>query len=171
MTKSFKKEGAQPKGLPGLNICILQTRLERYSADRLNTAMQAAWNRPYDESNFFGINLDDEHGLIKAIGMFIPVYYHDRRLDNRELDNAAIPTWATHTSFCQVSFVTGDGLKTTEDRRKFVGFISLLCIELANEATTSFFFIEDAAFVAKDRLTKQAIFEQKPFDPRSIASS
>ena len=167
----FKRSDEQSHALPGLNVCILQDKLERYSADRLNAAIQAAWHQSYNESNFFGMNMDDEHGLIKAMGMFIPVYYRDRRLDNRELHGMAIPAWANHSSFCQISFVTGDGLTTTPDRHKFTGVVALLCLELVNEVTTSFFFVEDAAFIAKDRLTKNAIFEREPFDPKSISST
>jgi hypothetical protein len=163
-----KKELA---ALPGLNVCILQRKLERFSSDRLNAAIQAAWHRPYNADSFFGMNLDDEHGLIKAMGMFIPVYYEDRRLDDRDVNGLTIPTWADHTAFCKISFVTGDGLRTSEDRHKFAGAVALLCLELSNEATTSFFFMEDLAFVARDRLTKQTIFECEPFDPRRIASS
>ena len=167
----FKKTEKEMAALPGLNVCILQHKLERYSSDRLNSAIQAAWYRPYDSSSFFGMSLDDEHGLIKAMGMFIPVYYRDRRLDDSDLKGLAIPTWADHSAFCQISFVTGDGLTTLEDRHKFTGVVALLCLELSNDATTSFFFEEDAAFIPKDRLTKQAIFEYKSFDPRRIASS
>ena len=169
ITSRFTRPGEKsPK--PGLNICILQTKLERYSTDRLNAAIQAAWHRPYDESGFFGTNLNGDHGLIKAMGMFIPVYYEDRRLDNRELKGLTIPTWINHTSFCRVSWVTGgEGLTTIDARHKFTGVVSLLCLELANNDTTSFFYIEDKAFVARDRLTKQVIFEHDPFDPRSVA--
>jgi hypothetical protein len=166
----FRKKEEEP-ALPGLNVCILQRKLERYSSDRINAAMQAAWHRPYDSSSFFGMSLDDEHGLIKAMGMFIPVYYRDRRLDDSDLKGLAIPTWADHAAFCQISFVTGDGLTTLEERHKFTGVVALLCLELSNDATTTFFFTEDAAFIPKDRLTKQVIFECESFDPRRIASS
>jgi hypothetical protein len=167
----FKKTEVDMEALPGLNVCILQRKLERFSSNRLNSAIQAAWHHPHNASSFFGMNLDDEHGLIKAMGMFIPVYYWDRRLDDSDLNGLTIPTWADHTAFCKISFVTGDGLTTTEDRHKFTGVLALLCLELSNDATTSFFFMEDAAFIAKDRLTKQVIFERESFDPRRIASS
>jgi len=167
----FKKTEEDIETPPSLNVCILQRKLERFSSDRLNSAIQAAWHRPYDASSFFGISLDDEHGLIKAMGMFIPVYYRDRRLDDRELHGMTIPEWADHTAFCQISFVTQGGLTTTADRHKFTGVVALLCLELSSDATTTFFFIEDGTFIAKDRLTKQVIFEYEAFDPRRIASS
>ncbi len=134
--------------------------------------MQAAWHRPYEATKFFAANLNDEHGLVKFNGFYIPVYFHDRKLNNEELNGLSLPSWVDHTSFSKISFVPGgEGLPTTEDRHQFTGFLSLLCLELSNEATTSFFFLEDQAFVPKERLTKEAILETKLFDPSSLTAT
>ena len=157
---------------PGLNVCLLQRKLQRYSTEQLNTAMQAAWHRPHDPDKFFGTSLDNEHGLIKFSDFYIPIYFQDRRLNNDELHGLTLPVWANHCAFCQISFTPGgEGLPTIEDRHQFTGVVSLLCLELATEMTTSFYFIEDRAFVPKDHLTKEAILQSNSFDPSSVASS
>ncbi len=168
---SILKTKPEPTLKSGLNVCLLQGKLERYTTDRLNTAMQAAWSRPHEPSTFFGMSLDDEHGLVKFNDFYIPVYFHDRRLDNGELRGLPLPSWASHNAFCKISFSPGDGLPTTEDRHQFTAFISLLCLELSNPDTTSFFYLEDEVFITKERLTKQAILTPDTFDPRTLAST
>jgi hypothetical protein len=169
---SRTKSKHEPHPHPGLNVCLLQKKLQRYSTEQLNAAMQTAWNRPYESLTFFGMSLDNEHGLIKFNDFYIPIFFQDRRLDSGELDGLQLPSWTHHNAFCRISFIPGgEGLPTIEERHRFTGFISLLCLELANEMTTSFYFMEDRVFVAKELLTKDAIFKCSSFDPRLVAST
>ena len=169
--RTSSKTKDKPLSRSGLNICILQGKLERYSSDRLNAAMQAAWHRPYEPAKFFGTNLDNEHGLVKFNDFYIPVYFHDRALNNEELNGLSIPSWVDHTSFSKISFAPGgEGLPTAEDRHQFTGLIALLALELANDTTTAFFFVEDQAFIKRDSLTRQVILQAKSFDPNALAT-
>ncbi|SNT21805.1 hypothetical protein SAMN05421770_105222 [Granulicella rosea] len=156
---------------PGLTLCLLQRRLERYTTERLNAAMQAAWGRAYDRTTFFGMNLDDENGLIKFNELYIPIYYHEHRLGAEELGASSLPGWADHSAFSRIDFVPGgEGLPTSEARHAFCGFIGLLAVELANELTTAFFYKEDGVFLRRDRLTREMILaSDKSFDPHSAA--
>ena len=51
----------------------------------------------------------------------------------------------------------------------FTEFVSLLALELANENTGAFFFVEDQAFIAASSLTRAMILERPTFDPHSAA--
>ena len=167
--RKFKKT-VSPEHRPALNVCLLQRRLERYSTARLNAAMQSAWQRAHEPGRFFAMNIDDEHGLIKFESMFIPIYFHDRSLGDEELDGIELPEWALHTAFCRISFSPGgEGLPTKQSRHQFTGFVALLALELANENTGAFFFVEDQAFIAASSLTRAMILERPTFDPHSAA--
>jgi hypothetical protein len=164
----FKKT-QEPPSRPGINLCLLQSKLERYTTERLNGAMQAAWHRQHEPERFFGMNLDNEHGLVKFNDFYIPIYFYDRRLNSAELGNLELPTWAKHNAFCQISFVPGgEGLPTPNDRHEFTGFIALLAIELATQATVGYLFKEDRALVPRNLLTKQIVLETKLLDPNRL---
>jgi len=165
---NMKHAPAPPR--PGLTLCLLQRRLERYTTERLNAAMQAAWGREYDRSTFFGMNLDDENGLIKVDELYIPIYYHERRLDSEELGSYSPPGWADHSAFSRIHFVPGgEGLPTAEERHRFCGYVGLLAVELANDATTSYFFQEDGVFLRRDRMTRALLAADASFNPHSAA--
>jgi hypothetical protein len=62
----FRKKS--PPEPTGISILLLQKRLERFSTERLNAAMQRGWHRDHDPQTFFALSIFDGDGALVKFG-------------------------------------------------------------------------------------------------------
>jgi hypothetical protein len=94
----------------GISILLLQKRLERYSTERVNEAMQRAWRKEYDPETFFALSIfDGEGATVKALGAFFGILHFDRWLTSKELGDLQLPAWAVHAGYSSLEYACHGG--------------------------------------------------------------
>ncbi|MEO6964515.1 MAG: hypothetical protein ABI076_01290 [Acidobacteriaceae bacterium] len=153
----------------GVSVLLLQRKLERFSTERLQRAMELGWRREHNAQTFFAKNLSDEGAVIKLGQMFITMLYCDRRLGSKELGDTELPTWAYHTAHSSLEYKCPGGIPEGELRDQFHGFLGLLVAELLDENVTSLFFVEECVLVPNCVELVQELRSGESQNPVSLA--
>jgi hypothetical protein len=87
----------------GIAIILLQRRMESFSTERLQIAMESGWRRKHHPVSFFATNLNDEGAILNLGKMFITMLFLDRRVGTDELGAKELPHWAEHSAHASLS--------------------------------------------------------------------
>jgi hypothetical protein len=137
----FKKKNPPASGV---SIVLLQKQLERFSTDRLNTAMQLGWRREHDKQRFFAVSIfDGEAALLKLGSAYFTLRHFDRQLNSNELGKVQLPGWAVHGAHSSVGYRCPGGVPRGELRDGMYRLLGLLCAELITPQTAGLFFPEE----------------------------
>jgi hypothetical protein len=134
------------KKLPvaGISILLLQQRLERFSTERLNAAMQRAWRQEYNPQTFFALSIFDGDGATIKVGKaYFTMMHFDHRLTSRELGELTLPDWAAHNAYSSLEYGCPGGVPIGDIRQHLYGFLALLCADLISDRTMGLFFTEE----------------------------
>lgn len=160
----------QPQ-VAGVEVAILQKRLERYSTERLNAALSRALRREYDPKTFFALSIFDGDGaVIKIDRLIIGVLHYDRRIDGKSLGDRELPTWAYHSAHSVIEFKCPGGLPNGSERETVYGLLGLLCTELMDANVTGLVFINEQIIVPNNLSTLQGLRSYRPLNPRALLS-
>jgi hypothetical protein len=141
------------KKLPvsGVSIVLLQQRLDRFSTERLNEAMQRSWRREYEPQKFFAVSIfDGEAAVLKVGSAFYFIRHFDRWLGPNELGDVELPPWAMHKAYSAIGYECPGGVPKGELRTKMYGFLGLLCAELLTTQTVGIFFSDEHLLFQND---------------------
>ena len=141
-----RKKINEAPGASGITIFLLQNRLERFTKEQLNLAMQAAWCKPYDPSTFFATTVGDEGAVVKMNKTFYPIIHQNYRLTAEELGECEIPLWADHHAASRISAEFPGGVPD-ELLPMLYGLLGLLIGQLVSTSTQALFFKEASLFV------------------------
>jgi hypothetical protein len=155
MWNPLKLLKAKPKELSGITILILQRRVERFTDEQLMLAMQRAWGRKRDETNFYGMStFDGEGGLLKMDAMFFPMQHFTHRIDTSVLGERELPLWADHGAYTSFGYKCPGGLPAGKVRDTMGWLLGRFCAELLGANTVGLVFVEAKLLV--------------PFTPASV---
>ena len=165
LNRFFKKKPTVSK----VSILLLQKKLERYGSERLNTAMQRAWWKPYDEKTFFALSIFDGNGaMIKAFGRFFSMVHSERWLSSKELGDHELPSWAVHTGYSSLEYGCPGGVPPGEERGMLYGLLGLLRAELITPQTVGLFFTEERVFLKNTAELQKQLRSGKSLDPTTM---
>jgi hypothetical protein len=159
------------KPVSGLTIMLLQRRIERYSDERLNLAMQRAWQRSYNEKSFFAISMFDGDGaVIRAGRVFMMMQHHQRRIGDTELGEQELPDWAEHSAHSVLSCKCPGGFPERQQREFVYGVLGRLCAELMDANISGLLFLDEGVLVPNTALVLQRLRLTKDIDPVALAA-
>ena len=141
-----RKKINEPPDTTGITIFLLQNRLERFTTEQLNLAMQTAWCRPHAPGTFFATTVGDEGAIVKVNEAFYPIIHQDYRLTSEELGECTVPSWADHHAASSILAKFPGGV-SDEKLPMLYGFLGLLVGQLATTSTRALFFKEAGVFV------------------------
>jgi hypothetical protein len=146
----------------GISILLLQKRLNRFSTEELNLAMQRGWRRDHDPQKFFASSIFDGDGAVLKVGTFFVTMRHfDRRLETN---------WALHSGYSSVEYNCPTGVPEGEQRDFMYGFLALLCAELLTDNSSSIFFLEERVAVPNDSQVRDRLRSGQPLNPHTLAA-
>jgi hypothetical protein len=155
----------------GVSILLLQKRLNRFSNEELNSAMQRGWRRPYDEQKFFACSIFDGDGALLKVGTFYVTMQHfDRRLERKELGEMELPDWAVHSAYSSIEYKCPGGVPEGEARDKMYGFLALVCGELITDNSSGIFFLEERVAIPNDARLRDRLHSGQPLNPFALAA-
>jgi hypothetical protein len=159
--------GGRKKPRPhGVSVFLLQRQLERFSTDRLDRAMQHAWNKAYDAREFFAISIPHDHGaVLRAFGAEIAVRHVDYPLDWKLLGDRTLPPWGAHEGYSVLEYRCPDGPPEDAGRMQMYRGLGMLCAELASRQTSAFFFPLEQVVVPHSVAILAAFRARGPLDP------
>lgn len=164
----FKKREPEPRRI---SVLLLQKRLERFSTERLNAAMQRGWHRDHDPQTFFARSIfDGDGGLLKVGTTYFTVRHFDRRLERNELGDFELPNWAEHSGYSSVEYKCRGGVPEGTEREKMYAFLGLLCTELLSENCSGLFFLEERVAVQNTATLSDRLRSAQPLNPHSLAA-
>lgn len=167
LERLFRK--ATPE-VSGIAIAFLQKRLERFSNERLNAAMQRAWHRPYDEKTFFAVSIfGRDAATIKVGNVFLGILHYDHRITSKELGDVELPDWAIHNAYSQLECKCPGGIPKGATREEVYGFLTQFCAELASPETVAFFFTEERVLLPNNAAVASVFRSGKRLDPAVLA--
>jgi hypothetical protein len=149
----------------GLTIMLLQHRLERFSTERLQVAMERGWRRQHDPVSFFATSLDGEGAILKLGKMFITMLYSDRRVGKRELGFRELPLWADHSAHVAVMYKCPGGIPEGEMREQIYGLLGLLAAELLDKNVSAILFLDEQIVLPNTRGLGQSLRSGGPKNP------
>ena len=156
----------------GISIFLLQKRLERYSTERLNEAMQRVWRKEYDPEKFFALSIfDGEGATVKALGAFFGIRHFDRWLNSKELGDLELPAWAVHAGYSSLEYACPGGIPQGELRHKVYALMGLLCAELLSSETVGILFPEERVLVPNTSEFQKRVRSGLPLDPTLITTT
>jgi hypothetical protein len=124
----------------GARLLLLQRHVERFSAARLDRAMQQAWNKEYDPKEFFSVAIPHhQDAVLHAFGAEISVRHSDYALDWKHLGHGSLPFWAEHTGFSTLEYRCAKAPDDASRLRMYRG-LGMLSAELASQQTAGFCF-------------------------------
>jgi hypothetical protein len=169
LERLFKR--AKPEREPtGVSILLLQKRLERFSTEQLNVAMQRGWRRNYDSQAFFASSIFDGDGAVLKVGTFFVTMRHfDRRLEAKELGDLELPNWAVHSAYSSIEYKCPDGVPEGKLREQMYGFLALLCAELLTDNNSGIFFLEERVAISSDSSLRDKLRCGEPLNPHALA--
>jgi hypothetical protein len=136
-----------PAPATGITIILLQRRMEAFSTERLQLAMERGWRRKHDPVSFFATNLDDEGAVLKLGKMFVTMVFSDRRVGIEELGDTELPQWADHSANVSLSYKCPGGVPAGEGRDKLYSLLGLLAAELLDANVPGLLFVEEHILV------------------------
>jgi len=153
----------------GITIFFLQKKLERFSDEQLSMAMQRAWRKPYDSTNFYGMStFDGEGGLLKYNAMFFTFQHFDRRIDASYFGDREIPQWAEHNAYTSFGYKCPGGIPQGKVRAKMHLLLGCLCAELLGKNTSALFFVEDCVLLRYDTVIKRRLRSKPEWNPGDL---
>ena len=154
----------------GICILLLQRPLERFTTERLNTAMQRGWRRQHDPQKFYALSIfDGEGATVKFEDLFFGILHVDRRLDPQELGDRELPEWAIHSAYSRFEYKCPGGVPEGEVRQKIYGFMGLLCAELITSQTVAIYFVEEHVLIQNNEVLSKKLRSGKPLNPVGLA--
>jgi hypothetical protein len=164
LRRLFTRTKTEPSGV---GILLLQKRLNRFSTEQLNSAMQRGWRRNHDTNTFFASSIFDGDGAVLKVGTFYVTMQHfNRRLEAKELGDLELPNWAVHSAYSSVEYKCPEG----EMRDKMYGFLALLCAELLNDNSSGIFFLEERVAIPNDSRLRDRLRSGQPLNPHALAA-
>lgn len=143
LTRSSKKPDVS-----GITIFFLQSRPQTFSDEELSLAMQRAWGRKYDETNFYGVStFDGEGGLLKLNDMFFTMQHFERRVDASFFPQRELPFWADHSAYTKFQYACPGGLPAGRTRNQFGWLMGRFAAELLGKNTVALLFTEAGVLV------------------------
>jgi hypothetical protein len=139
--------GKRTPAATGITILLLQRRMESFSTERLQAAMESGWRRKHDPVSFFATNLDDEGAVLKLGQMFITMLFSDRRVGTDELGAKQLPHWAEHSAHASLSYKCPGGVPAGEERDKLYALLGLLAAELLDSNVSGLLFVEEQILI------------------------
>jgi hypothetical protein len=168
LSRLFTKTKPKPSGV---SILLLQKRLNRFSTEQLNSAMQRGWRRNHDANTFFASSIFDGDGAVLKVGTFYVTMQHfDRRLESKELGDLELPKWAVHSAYSSVEYKCPEGVPEGEMRDKMYGFLVLLCAELLTENISCIFFLDEHVAIPNDSRLRDRLRSGQPLNPHTLAA-
>ena len=162
--------GKKRHSTEGVRLILLQRRAERFSADRLDKAMQQAWKKEYDPQEFFAVAIPhDDGGILHAYGAEIVIRYRDYAIDWKQLGRDAMPFWAEHTAHTMVDYRCAKR-PTTDTRRQMYRGLAMLACELASLHTVGFCFPHEQVLLPHSVEVLAAFRTRGPLDPLALES-
>ena len=147
----FKKlAGSLWKKVPavsGITVILLQRRIQPFSTDQLQAAMERGWKRKHHPVSFFAVNLDDEGAVVKLGKMFITMLFSDRRVATGELGAKELPAWAEHSAHVTLSYKCPGGIPDGQDRDKLYALLGLLAAELLDRNVVGLLYVDEQILV------------------------
>jgi hypothetical protein len=168
LERLFRRNDPEPTGI---SILLLQKRLNRFSTEELNLAMQRGWRRAYDPEKFFASSIFDGDGAVLKVGTFYVTMRHfDRRLEAEQLGDLELPNWAVHSGYSSVEYKCPSGVPEGEQRDFMYGFLALLCAELLTENSSGIFFLEERVTIPNDSQFRERLRSGQPLNPHILAT-
>lgn len=137
----------RPPAATGITIILLQRRIEAFSTERLQAAMERGWRRKHHPVSFFATNLDDEGAVLKLGKMFITMLFSDRRVGADELGTKELPHWAEHSAHASLSYKCPGGIAAGKERDKLYALLGLLAAELLDGNVSGLLFVDEQILV------------------------
>ena len=168
LKRPFRANKPEPTGI---SILLLQKRLNRFSTEELNLAMQRGWRRAYAPQKFFACSIFDGDGAVLKVGAFFVTMQHfDRRLETKQLGDLELPKWAAHSGYSSVEYKCPTGVPEGEQRDFMYGFLALLCAELLTDNSSSIFFLEERVAIPNDSQVRDRLRSGQPLNPHTLAA-
>jgi len=153
----------------GVEIALLQNRLERYSTDRLNEAMKRALRREHDPETFFALSIFDGDGaIIRIDGLALGIQHFDRRIDGTHLGEIELPIWAAHNAHSVIEYKCPGGLPDADGRHMIYGLLGLLCSELIDSNVTGLVLINEQVVVPNSPSILDILRNAGPLNPKAL---
>ena len=146
---------------------LLQSRLERFTTERLNTAMQKGWGKPIVDGSFFATDLGGESAILKMNSTFYTITHNERRLGFDELGERNIPEWAMHGGFSALRAAFPGGIPD-DSLPLFYGFLGLILAQLISADTVGLFFLEASTFVPNSEDLRTRLQSAENFTPSQL---
>jgi hypothetical protein len=165
----FHRQRPEPSAT-GIRILIMQKRLDRFSTERLNAAMQRGWHRAHDTQAFFAKSIFDGDGAVLKVGKsYVTMQHFDRKLGRAELGDCQLPSWAaSHSGYSSVEYKCREGVPEGDDRDRLYAFLGLLCAELISENTFGLFFVEERIAIPNSPVLRDRLRSSQSLNPRSF---
>lgn len=168
LKRFFKRAKPEPTRV---SILLLQKRLNRFSTEELNSAMQRGWRRSYNNQKFFALSIFDADGAVLKVGTFYVMMRHfDRRLERKELGDLELPQWGDHSGYSSVEYKCPEGVPEGESRDNMYGFLALLCAELLSDNSSGIFFLEERVAIPNDFRLRDNLRSGQPLNPHALAA-
>jgi hypothetical protein len=166
LNRFFKRKPS----VSGLSILLLQREIDRFSTERLNTAMQRAWRKDHDSKNFYALSLlDGEGAVIKAVGAYFGILHFDHRISSKELGDVELLSWAVHNAYSKLEFKCPGGVPEGDVRNEMCGFLALLCAELVSVKTSALFFCEERVLLQNTPALVNLLRSGQNLNPTALA--
>jgi hypothetical protein len=163
--------GKRPPPATGISIILLQRRVEAFSTERLQAAMERGWRRKHDPVTFFATNLDNEGAVLKLGKMFVTMLFEDRRVGMDDLGTTELPSWAAHAAHASLSYKCPGGVPAGEVREKLYAWLALIAAELLDANISGLLFVEERILVPNRPGLAAALRSGQPLNPASLLES
>ncbi len=150
----------------GVRVLLLQRQVERFSAARIDRAMQHAWKKEYDPQQFFSVAIPHDAGaVLHAFGAEIAIRHSEYALDWKAVGHdEALPFWAAHAGFSTLDYRCEKAPEDPTRLRMYRG-LGMLAAELASEQTAGFFFPHEQVLLPHSEEVVDAFRDRGPLDP------
>jgi hypothetical protein len=146
--KSLKRFfGKRTPVATGITIILLQRRMESFSTERLQAAMESGWRTKHHSVSFFATNLHDEGAVLKLGKMFITMLFSDRRVGIDELGARELPHWAEHSAHASLSYKCPGGIPAGKERDQLYALLGLLAAELLDGNVSGLLFVDEQILI------------------------
>jgi hypothetical protein len=164
----FRRQPVEPTPTAsGITVMLLQSRLERFTTERLNNAMRLGWREPIVDGSFFATDLSGEGAVLKVNSTFYTITHNDRRLGGDELGKRSIPDWAMHGGFSALRAAFPGGIPDDMLPMTY-GFLGLILAQLMTTETMGLFFLETGTFVPNSDELRTRLQSAENFTPSQL---
>ena len=160
--------GSGAPAASGITIILLQRRMESFSTERLQAAMESGWRRKHDPVSFFATNLNDEGAVVKLGKMFITMLFSDRRVGTDELGAKELPRWAEHSAHASLSYKCPGGIPAGKEPDKLYALLGLLAAELLDSNSSGLLFVDEQILVPNSPARATNLRSGYPLNPAAL---